>query len=210
MADFVLYGADYSVYTRIPRLVLEEAKADYRLEPVDIFADDGPPPGYLARQPFRKIPLLEHGDFEVYETDAIVDYIVAVTGAPLVPAEPRRRARMRQIMRIMDNYGYPVLMWDLYVVECERKAAVSAETVSAGERVLRAVEDLTAGPLMSGDDLTLADCWAVPTMAYLRCAPTGRALLGAHPRLMEWWSIVSQRPSVAATRFPDERAAPAP
>ena len=208
MTGFILYGADYSVYTRIPRLVLEESNADYRLEPVDIFAEDGPPVGYLARQPFHKIPLLEHDGFEVYETDAIVEYIVAVTGVPLVPAEPRVRARMRQIMRIMDNYGYPVLIWDVYVSEYLRRAEIPPETKAAAERVLQAVEYMIAGPMLLGDDLSLEDCWAVPIVEYLQFAPTGRTLLSAHPRLLDWWSRVSQRPSVMATRFADEREVP--
>ena len=36
-----LFGAEYSVYTRIVRLALEEKGVSYRLEPVDIFAEDG-------------------------------------------------------------------------------------------------------------------------------------------------------------------------
>ena len=99
MVPFVLFGADFSVYTRIPRLVLEEAGAAYRLETVDIFAEGGPPNGYLERHPFQKIPLLEHGGFGIFETDAIVDYIVGQTGVDLVPQDPETSARMRQIMR---------------------------------------------------------------------------------------------------------------
>ena len=207
ISSFVLYGADYSVYTRIPRLILEEANADYRLEPVDIFAPEGPPAGYLDRHPFHKIPVLEHDGFEVYETDAIADYIVAATGVGLVPDGARARARMRQIMRIMDNYGYPVLTWEIYVREYLRGATIEAETISAAERILHVVEGMVVGPMMTGDDLSLADCWTVPIVEYLLFAPTGRALLDAHHRLSDWWSLVSMRPSVVATRFADERRA---
>ena len=59
MSGLVVYGEAYSVYVRIVRLILEEKQADYLLEPVDIFADEGVPAGYLERHPFGKIPALE-------------------------------------------------------------------------------------------------------------------------------------------------------
>ena len=64
-----------SVYTRIAQLVLEEKKIAYRLENVDIFGPEGAPDNHLLRHPFGKIPVLKHGDFLLYETNAIVRYI---------------------------------------------------------------------------------------------------------------------------------------
>ena len=50
-----LYGAEYSVYTRIARLVLEECSVSYSLLEVDIFgAEDELPADYLRRHPFRE------------------------------------------------------------------------------------------------------------------------------------------------------------
>ena len=37
MADLTLYGADYSVYTRIVRLVMEELELEYETIETDIF-----------------------------------------------------------------------------------------------------------------------------------------------------------------------------
>lgn len=208
MTSFTLYGAAYSVYTRIPRLVLEEANASYRLETIDIFTDGDLPAGYLTKHPFRKIPVLRHDEFEVYETDAIVDYIVSITGAPLIPADPQLRARMRQIMRIIDNYAYQALVWDIYVCEYLQDEDIGSEKRAAGKRVLQVLEDLIIGPFILGETLTLADCWTVPIVEYLRFTPTGRALLAPHPRIEDWWEIVSKRPSVIRTRFQDERKVP--
>jgi hypothetical protein len=55
-----LYGAEYSVYTRIARLALKEKGVDYSFEQVDIFAEGGPPEGYLKRHPFNRIPAFMH------------------------------------------------------------------------------------------------------------------------------------------------------
>ena len=205
MSEFVLFGADYSVYTRIPRLILEEARVDYRLEPVDIFAEEGPPDGYLDRHPFHKIPLLVHDDFEIYESDAIADYVVSTTGVDLIPEAGRARARMRQIMRIVDNYAYPVLTWDVYVREHLEGKPVTSETQEAAERVLRTLDELLAGPFFMSEQFSLADCWVVPVMDYLLMTERGRDLFSGCARLSGWWPMISERPAVARTKFVDER-----
>ena len=71
MPEPVLYGADYSVYTRIARLALAEKGVGYRFEPVDIFAPGGPPAAYRARHPFARIPAFAHGEVALYEAAAI-------------------------------------------------------------------------------------------------------------------------------------------
>ena len=66
----VVFGAPYSVYVRAVRLALEEKAVQYQLVPVDIFATQGPPPEYMARQPFGKIPA-----YQLYEAGAITRYV---------------------------------------------------------------------------------------------------------------------------------------
>src|SRR5258705_7923244 len=109
-----LHGADYSVYARMVELALIEKGVAYRIEPLDIFK--GAPPDYLKLHPFAKIPALEHGDFRLYETGAITRYIdEAFPGPSLQPQDPQGRARMVQIMSIVDSYGYRPLIWDIMV-----------------------------------------------------------------------------------------------
>ena len=116
MASIKLLGLRISVYTRIARLALEEKKIDYDLEEVDIFADAGPPEDYLARNPFGTIPCLVYGNFCLYETSAINRYIDEMFfGTSLQPAEPAPRARMNQIIGVLDSYTYRPMVWDVYV-----------------------------------------------------------------------------------------------
>lgn len=111
-----LYGADYSVYVRSARMALIEKGIAYELVPIDVFAPGGPPESYLELQPFGKIPTLKHGDFTLFETAAILRYIdEAFDGPPLQPASPQPRARMAQLLSILDNYAYKTLVWDIFV-----------------------------------------------------------------------------------------------
>jgi glutathione S-transferase len=62
-------------------------------------------PGHLACHPFGKVPYVEHGDFTLYETAAIVRYVDRMLPQPaLTPSNPQAAARMDQLMNINDWY----------------------------------------------------------------------------------------------------------
>jgi glutathione S-transferase len=207
MSRIALFGAAYSVYVRIPRLVLEEIGLRYDLVEIDIFTKESVPADYAARHPFSRIPAFEHDGFRLFETDAIVGYILDSFGDHrLVPIGAKDRARMRQIMRIMDNYAYQALVWGVYVEETERGRAgqLQPDEVERARTCLRVIEDLATTDHLAADRLTVADLWAYPMLVYLRLAPTGRALLADAPRLRAWLARMDARPSAAATRFPAE------
>jgi glutathione S-transferase len=115
MTDPVLFGLSRSVYTRIARLALEEKGVRYTLEEVEIFGPTGAPAEHLARQPFGRIPAFEHDGFRLYETSAITRYVDEVfAGTRLQPQEPQARARMNQVLAIVDSYSYRPMVWGVF------------------------------------------------------------------------------------------------
>jgi glutathione S-transferase len=206
----VLYGADYSVYARIAHLALHEKGVDHRIETIDIFK--GAPPDYLQLHPFGKIPALEHGGFRLYETAAITRYIdEAFPGPALQPADPKARARMVQIIGILDAYAYRPMIWDIMVERTlaprEGRAADEAKIAAAmpmAEKTLAALSDLTTGPWLLGEQATLADLHLAPIIAYFRLAPEGQQLLAKAPKILRWWELIAERPTVRLTRYPLE------
>lgn len=104
--SMVLHGFRYSVYVRIARIALAEKELTYENVEIDPFATDVPIE-YLTLHPFKRVPVLVDSDFALYETEAITRYIdEAFPGPALQPSEPRQRARMAQIISIIDSYGY--------------------------------------------------------------------------------------------------------
>ncbi|OBZ92013.1 glutathione S-transferase [Pararhizobium polonicum] len=205
----ILFGADYSVYVRAARLALHEKGVDYDLEPVDVFADEGPPPSYLARQPFGRIPALEHNGFQLYETGAITRYIdEAFEGPALQPADPRHRARVNQIISIADGYVYPTLVWGIYVERVSKPLRGEpsdgkhlAASLFKAPIILKALADLMGGGLwLGGASLTLADLHLAPMMDYFGMAPEGRQMLEEHANLNAWWSRMRERPGMRQTK----------
>jgi glutathione S-transferase len=207
MNQVTVFGASYSVYVRIVRLVLEETRVPYELVEIDIFSKDSLPADYGNRHPFGRIPAFEHDSFRLFETDAIVGYILDRFGdGGLLPEDVRHRARMRQIMRIMDNYAYSWLVWGIHVEEMERGrlGQLTAEELERGEKCLKVLSDLAGAEYMAGTRLSLADLWALPMLVYLDLAPAGHKLLQDVPKLSAWLARMRFRPAAVATRFAAE------
>ncbi|TIP80823.1 MAG: glutathione S-transferase family protein [Mesorhizobium sp.] len=200
----VVYGADYSAYVRIVRLVLEEKGIDYELVPVDIFAADGIPSWYFDHQPFGRIPAFEHDGFRLHETSAITRYVdEAFDGPALQPIEARPRARMNQIIGMLDAYAYRAMVWDVAVERLENTApdeALIANGLRQAATVLRALTSLkAAGPWLLGEQLTLADLHAAPIIGYFVKVAEGQSLLVEFADIQAWWARIAGRESFAKT-----------
>ncbi|PST24705.1 glutathione S-transferase family protein [Mesorhizobium plurifarium] len=204
-----LFGADYSVYVRIVRLVLVEKGIDYELVPVDIFRGDGPPADYLERQPFGRIPAFEHEGFSLYETGAITRYVDDVfEGRKLQPSDPRERARCNQLLSIADNYAYPAMVWGIYVERVSKpargdvadEAAISAALLKARICMGAISGIMGTAPWLAGEAMSLADLYLTPIFDYVLKAPEGQEMLRQHENLEAWWARMSVRPSVKETQ----------
>ena len=212
-SSVTLYGADYSVYTRIARLALEEKGIVYALEPVDIFSAAGPGDAYLERHPFARIPSLAHGDFALYEAGAIARYVdEAFEGPRLQPDDARSRARMNQIVSIMDSYGFGALVWDVFferVRAPQHGRAPDEARIRAGleisDKCLAALDRLQGRNIfLASHDFSLADLHAYPMITLFRMAPEGASLLDYYPDLAAWYRRIHERDSVMSTRHPLE------
>ena len=203
-----LFGLARSVYTRIVRLALEEKGVPCTLHEVEIFGPDGVPAEHMQRHPFGRIPAFEHDGLRLYETGAITRYVdEAFEGPPLQPADPTRRARMNQIIGVLDAYAYRPMVWGVVVPRMRPRTAGEpdeakiAEAMAAAARVLDALDALVSGaPHLLGADITLADLHAYPVLSCFVFAPEGAALLARHAALQRWLQAMQQRPSVQRTR----------
>lgn len=185
-------GYTFSVYSRAVRMVLHLKGVRYAWHEADPFD---------ARQrrdiphPFGRVPVLTHGAFRIYETQAILDYIDMTWPAPLMtPDAPQARARMRQVMGIAEGYVYAPLVRQVVsqaVFVPLEGGQVDGKVIEAGlknaAQTLEALEEIaTEGLVLTGKDMTLADCLLWPMIDYFRCVTEGAQLLGRHPALRLW------------------------
>jgi len=213
MNEPVVFGAAYSVYVRMVRLALEEKAVPYSLVEIDIFAPGGPPSDYLLRHPFGRIPAFEHQGFRLYEAGAITRYVDdTFPGPALQPTQPRPRARMNQVISILDSYAYRTLLLDIFLerVRAPQRGRQPDEdrirsALPVARRCVDALQDIMAdGLFLCGTELSLADLHAAPMFAYFVRAPEGAALLAERAGLHRWWDRIRGRASMTATRSPLE------
>jgi glutathione S-transferase len=209
----IVYGATYSVYTRIVRLALEVKGVGYRLVEIDIFGADRASAEYATRHPFGRIPAFEHNGFRLFESGAITRYIDgAFSGPQIQPREVRARARMNQVVSLLDAYAYRSLVWDIFVQRVrvpERGGVLDEAKIAAAVPVARQVlSTLTKikadAPWLVGCDLSLADIHAFPMIALFKLAPEGQSLMAEAPEISAWFDRLNQLPAALASRFPIE------
>jgi len=210
MSDpIVVHGIPGSPYVRQPLLACEEKGAPCRLVAMAFGAGATRSPEHLARQPFGRIPAIEHGDFQLYETQAIVRYIDRVFPGPsLTPADPRQAARMDQVMNIVDWYVMPSMSAGVgfnRVVKPRFGMTPDEDAVAAALPMVRtcvaALEDILASkPYFAGEAVSLADLFAYAHFEFFAEAAESADILAGSP-LLGWMELMAGRPSVQATTW---------
>ena len=210
MSEFIVHGIPGSPFMRAVTATLEEKGAPYRIQPVNPGEHRGD--AYRRLHPFSRIPVVQHGDFTLYETQAILRYIDAVIPEPaLQPADPRAAARMNQLMGVNDWYffpqvGAPVVFQRIVapvITGARPDEAIIAAAQPNAANCIRVINDILGDQaFLTGDTLSLADLQLFPQLDYFGQCPEGRALMGGS-RLGAWVQRMASRPSMQATLPPE-------
>jgi glutathione S-transferase len=204
MTTLTLYGTPISVYVRAVRLLLEEAGTNYDLKDVGIFGDNTAPE-YLAKNPFGKVPTLDVDGTFLYETVAINQYLdETVANNKFSPSDPLQKAKMRQIMAIVDSYLYAPTIRSIVIQRLivpsqggQTDEGVVKAAIEPATTAMKAIESIAVcSPYLMGSELTLADFHLIPVFVYFAKTPEFETVTAQSPKLKEWWQKVSQLPLV--------------
>ena len=207
--QIVIHGVPGSPYLRSALLGLEEKGLPYRLNVIGL--ETRRSAEYLRLQPFGRIPAMEHGDFRLYETQAILRYIDTLgpaTAPSLQPSDPRAAARMNQIIGIVDWYVFPTIsvgitaerlmshmFWNRPPDEMNIAKALPNVRVCLNE--LARLKG--TAPFMTGDNISIADLMLAPHLEFFQAIPEGLQLLSG-TTLEGWLTRMSLRASMQATQ----------
>jgi glutathione S-transferase len=205
MADFVVHGIPGSPYVRSVLLGFEEKGVPVHLAAMAM--GEHKKPEHLARHPFGRIPVLDHGDFRLYETQAILRYLDDLFPSPAFqPRDAKARARMNQLVGISDWYvrvdisaaiSRERIVVPLFLGGKPDEAKIAAALPNA-ENCVRALEGLMGGVYLVGDDISIADLMLAPHISYFAMSPEGKKILGKG-KLMQWLERMEARPSMQHT-----------
>ena len=111
-APVTIIGSFVSPYVRKVLACLNLKGVPYVVDPITPFFGDDE---YQRLSPLRRIPVLIDGDFSVSDSSVIASYVEeAYPGHPLLPADPRDRARARWFEEYADTRLGDLIIWSLF------------------------------------------------------------------------------------------------
>jgi glutathione S-transferase len=209
MSSFIVHTIPGSPAARAVMAALIEKGASFRVVGLAPGAHRREP--HLSRHPFGKMPVLEHEDFLLYETQAILRYLERVLPVPpLIPKDPGEATRMDQIMCISDWYLFQGVsnVIGFHRVVGPRVLGLSPDEAAIAEALPRArvvfcelSRLLGQKPYLASRGLTLADLIVAPHMDFLAQTPEWAELTQGRSNLVEWLARMNERESLQLTTW---------
>jgi glutathione S-transferase len=131
---FTLYNAPQSTCSQRARFVLNAKQLTFTEIKLDLLAGDQLKPDYLALNPNGVVPTLDHDGAIVIDSSVIIEYLDEIAPAPqnFTPRDPVARAKMRALMRFIDEMPAPAVRVPTFnLAFLPRFAAMSEETFIA-------------------------------------------------------------------------------
>ena len=174
------------------------AKVDFAL--VDLARGAQRSPEYLKLNPNGRVPTLEDGDFVLWESQAIMQYLAEKTpGQTLWPSEARARADVSRWMFWTAHHWAPavgVLGFER-VVKTFRNLESDPREIERGERLVgecaRVLDaHLDGKKWLAQDRLTLADISTATPLIALGSAKLPVMRGDEHPNIRAWFDRVQK------------------
>jgi glutathione S-transferase len=206
MAAPEIIGSIRSTYTRTACMVCEEKGIEYVLTERPLHA-----PEILAIHPFGKMPVLRHGDVELFESKAIATYLDLTFPAPFVfPSDPRLAALTEQWVSLVNTVIDRTLVRTYLFAYIAPKTADGAPDREAIEAVMPAVREqigildkaVARTGYLVGEQFTFADINLLPILHRVQQAPEGAETLAAATHLAHYYDRHAARPSFTSTNPP--------
>jgi glutathione S-transferase len=203
MAIPEIIGASRSTYTWAIRMVCEEKGIEYVLKETPLRSAE-----LFAVHPFGKMPVLRHGDVEIFESKAIATYLDrSFPGPSLFPADARQAALTEQwvslVNTVIDRTFVRTYLY-AYIAPGTPDGSPNRQAIDAVmpdvRQQLAALDKAVAKTGHLVDDVfTFADINLLPILFRLRQAPEGAEALGKATHLAAYLERHAARPSFVRT-----------
>ena len=159
---------------------------------------------FIARSPLGKVPFLELDDGRrLAESEVIAEYLEdTYPQKPLLPKDPFERAKVRELVTVMELHLelvarrlYPEVFFKRGPVSDETRQAVQKD-LAKGVRALKAL--VKFDPYIAGKALTIADCAAfvhLPLVSLATKHGLGRDVLEEIPQVKPYLKMLGERPA---------------
>ncbi len=182
-------------------LGLEEAGLAYERVAVDLMTGEHRGAPYKALNPTARVPTLVDGDFVLWESNAILEYVAALAPERRLGGESaRERGEIARWMYMNSAHLSPnmarVFAHTIRLPEAQRNPKLVEESRAEIARCLIALEQRLAGrEWLAADRLTIADLSVAPTLG---AAAMLQVDLSSAPNVVAWMARIEARPSWSA------------
>ena len=195
-----LCGFHISNYFNKARIAMLEKGIEFELDPTCPPSQDE---AFLARTPMGKVPFMEIDGAHISESQVICEYLEdAYPQKPLYPRDPLERARVRELITIIELHMelvarrlYGQVFFGRPPVSDEARRAVEKE-LARGVRAFRMRARFD--PYVADGELTLADCAAfvhLPLVSLTSKRAFGQDMLESMPQVKGYLKMLGERPA---------------
>ncbi|KAF4399887.1 glutathione S-transferase F11 [Cannabis sativa] len=200
-----VYGSLRSACTQRVLACFHEKGIEYEIVHVDLQTAQHKQPQFLLLQPFGQVPVIEEGEFRLFESRAIIRYYAAKYadhGADLLGATTEERAIVDQWVEVESNnfndIVYTLVLQILILPSMGKKGnlALVHDCEKKMAKVLDVYEErLGKSNYLGGDAFSLADLSHLPGIRYLVNEVNMEHLVSERKNVKAWWESISNRPA---------------
>ncbi|KAK3404940.1 hypothetical protein EUGRSUZ_K01232 [Eucalyptus grandis] len=199
-----VYGPDYASPKRALVCLLEKG-VEFETVGVDLLKGEHKAPEYLKLQPFGSLPVVQDGDYTLFESRAIIRYYAEKykdQGTELLGKTIEERGLVEQWLEVeAHNFHPPIYDLVLKIVfgpfiglTPDPKQLKESEDKLC--QVLDIYEErLSKSKYLAGDFFSLADLSHLPFTQYLVGKIGKEYLIRDRKHVSGWWDDISSRPS---------------
>ena len=192
-----LWGRTSSINVRKVLWTLQELDVPFERIDAGLAYGINDTPDYRDKNPNALVPLLEDGDFTLWESNVIVRYLCAREQSSFYPVELRQRFDAERWMdwqqTTLNRAGGPAFIQWMRTSAEQRQPVVIATSVAATEPLLALLDaHLARRPWMAGEQFTMADIPIGCEIQRWWGLPQPRPVL---PHLERWYAAVLARPA---------------
>jgi glutathione S-transferase len=174
------------------RLFLALLGVPYETTFLDMSAGENRRPAFLAKNPFGQVPVIEDGDFVLFDSNAILVYLAKTYGDETwLPDDPKGAAAVQRWLSLAaGQIAYGPCAARLVTVFGAKLDWENAKAIAV--KLFDVIEtEMASKPFAIGDHPTIAD---IAAYSYIAHAPEGGVSLEPYPNLRAWLRRIETLP----------------
>lgn len=186
----VVYGVDLSPPVRSVLLTAKAIGLDVKLQSVNVLEGEHKTEEYLKKNPAHTIPLLEDDGFFLFESRAIMAYLVQKYGNDdkLYPKDIKKRALIDNMLYFEGSALFPSIAGFFAPQIREGKPADPEKEAIMNEKIGITDTILSQRPYFGGDHISIADLSLINTLSLPQVARDFD--YSTYPNIKKWMARI--------------------